>query len=255
MSLACSASWCVSLGWAGNCRWHGTASYPNKNPVQLSTDSHPSRCNYGGNVTPCVLLLQQPPPHCAWDARARCQHGVSQRDRERQGKLCNAEESAKPGPRALLWYSLAWIICEKDFQNLHGTVLDLARWSSLIQSEGSYSTQKAGHDSDLEPCNRTVQSLMNSEKVLSDLKQLSGSQLQRMGDVSKRLITNNWTSCYDRHQITQRSWNSECGKIKSRKRLEHNLKETVLFCTPLVSELTFFWGAPVLCRVYSDSQN
>lgn len=187
-----------------------------------------------------MLLLQQPQLHGAWDARARCPHDVPQRDRERQGKLCNSEESVKPGPRVLLWYCLVWIICEKDFQNLHGTVLDLASWSSLIKSEGSYSTQKAGHDPYLEPCNGTVQSLTNSEKDLSDLKQLSGSKLQHTGDVSKRVITNNWTSCYGRHQITQRSWNSECGKRKSSKRLEHNLKETCLILHPLSFRINIF---------------
>lgn len=173
MSIKCPASWCVSLGPARNCSWHGLHHTLIKTPSNFSTDSRPSHCNYGG-MLPCVCCccsnLHYTVPR---DAGARCQCDVSRRDRERLGKLCNIPLGGKyeTGAQVPSWYFLAWIICEKDFQNLHEILLDLANWRSLIKSEGKYSTQKAGHDPHLEHCHGIIHSLINnSEKDLSLLK-------------------------------------------------------------------------------------
>lgn len=100
-----------------------------KTQRNFSTDSCPSHCNYGGNV-PLVCCCCSNLSYTTLGAgcRNKVSAGVTWRNRERLGKLCNIllEERKKPRSRALSWYLLACILCEKDFQSVHGVVLVLA---------------------------------------------------------------------------------------------------------------------------------
>lgn len=120
-----------------------------KTQWNFSTDSGPSRRGYWGMllcVYCCYSNLSDTVPGCKGKVSAwRLLEG--QGEARKVAPTVYLEESEKPRPRVLSWYFLAWTVCEKDFQNLHGVYLDVGSWSPLIKREWNYSTLKAsGHD-------------------------------------------------------------------------------------------------------------
>lgn len=197
MSIESSASWCVTFGQAGNCRWNGLHHTLIKTRRNFSTDSRPAAVATGECYPVCAVAAAT-----SATPSLGCGSKVSAwRDWEKPGKArkvvqhSTQRKSEEPGPRVLSWYLLVWVTRERHFYNLHGVFLDLAGWSSFIKGECNHSTQKASWTW---LWLRTLQlncSLGHEQfwNGLNDLKQHPWNMLQHklhMDDVSTRIITN-----------------------------------------------------------------